>query len=96
MGYSHGKKWTKDEVVQAIKLVVDSQKMNTMPTHSELNRYYSSCSVSLAVSRHGGTRYFAQLLGLDIKPSETKFGEDVEDLCASEIENQVLKGRCEQ
>lgn len=89
MGYSHGKKWDEQEIINAIKKVVEQHDMDTMPTHSELDEHYGSTSVSNAISKHGGSRYFAKLLGLQIKTSETKFGEVLEDYCALEIQQRL-------
>lgn len=95
MGYSHGKKWTEEEIIIKIKEMVENLEMDTMPTHSELNNYFGSSSLSGAISKRGGSARFAKILGLEIKNCETKFGEKLEDYCALQIQEK-LKLQCEK
>ena len=39
MGYSHGKQWSEDEIVKTLKRMVETLGMNTMPTHSEMDKF---------------------------------------------------------
>lgn len=95
MGYSHGKKWTEEEIIIKIKEMVENLGMDTMPTHSELNNYFGSSSLSGAISKRGGSARFAKILGLEIKNCETKFGEKLEDYCVLQIQEK-LKLQCEK
>lgn len=95
MGYSHGKKWDENEILETLKEMVQKLGMDTMPTHSEMDKYFGSASVSNAVSKHGGTKHFAKLLSLPIKQCESKFGDKVEDYCILQIQD-ILQLSCEK
>jgi hypothetical protein len=89
MGYSHGKQWTEKEIVETLKQMVKKLGMDTMPTRSEMDKYFGTSSVSCAVSKHGGTKYFAQLLSLPTKQCESKFGDLLEDFCVLQIQEKL-------
>lgn len=88
MAYSHGHPWTESEIADRIREVVSTHNMDTMPSHSELDSHYGNSSVSNIISKRGGSKYFASLLGLKIKVSESSFGEKYEDLCVQQIEDK--------
>lgn len=95
MGYSHGKQWSENEIVKTLKRMVETLGMNTMPTHSEMNNFFGTASVSNAVSKRGGSKHYANLLGLPIKQCESKFGDKIEDYCVLQIED-ILGLSCEK
>lgn len=94
MGYAHGTQWNANLIEKGIKDVVEKAKINYFPTHSVIKEITGSYALSNAIRRHGGTRYWAEKLGFEIKPSESKFGEEYELECM-----KVLKHfgyRCEK
>lgn len=86
MGYSHGRKWNDELIVLEIKKMVEERQMTTFPTHSEIISHFGNSSLVCALSRHGGTKKFAEILGLDMKSCESKFGDIVEEMCKNHIE----------
>ena len=78
MGYAHGIKWDDDLLENSIVEVMNKAKINTFPTHKQMNEITGSMALSNAISKHGGTRYWAERLGLEMKPSESKMGEEYE------------------
>ena len=78
MGYTHGKKWNDELIEKSIFKVVNDAKLNAFPTHKQMDEVTGSKALSNAVSKHGGTNYWAEKLGLEIKPCESKFGEEFE------------------
>lgn len=89
MAYSHGRRWSEADICDEITKIVKSRKMNTMPTHSEMREWAGDKSLTNAVSKHGGTKYFASLLGLEIKNCESKFGNGYEELCITQVEEKL-------
>lgn len=81
MGYSHGKKWNDERLEQEIKEVMQKAKIDSMPTHSIIASVNGNFALSNAIRRHGGTRYWADKLGLEIKSCESAFGYDYECEC---------------
>ena len=79
MGYTHGKKWSEEIVIEEILGIVKFYGMDTFPTHSEIYAHTNSRGLSVAVSKYGGTKYFAQKLNLKIKDCVSKFGEIYEE-----------------
>ena len=75
--------------------MVENLEMETMPTHSEMNNYFCSSSLSNAVSKHGGTKYFSKILNLPTKKCESKFGDKIEDYCSLQIQ-EILGLSCEK
>lgn len=86
MGYTHGKQWDIDIIKEEVlNLSIDG----VMPSFKEMDVATGSKALSCAVSKHGGYKYFADLLGLKIKNSETSLGRDYEIFCLFEIENRL-------
>ena len=85
MGYSHGTKWSDALIENGIIEVKNKAKIETFPTHKQMNEITGSKALTNAVSRHGGTRYWADRLGLEIKPSESKMGEEYELKCMAYV-----------
>ena len=83
MGYSHGKKWSDEMIEQEIMKVIQTAKINSFPTHSLMHEVTGNLSLSNAISKHGGTRYWANRLGLEIKTCESKIGFEYECECMS-------------
>lgn len=86
MGYSHGQRWDDEKIIQEIIKVKEFLKIDTMPTHSQMNNVTNNTMLSNAISRHGGSNRFAEILGLEIKPSESKLGEEYELLFMEHVE----------
>ena len=61
MGYSHGKKWTEQEIIEKIQYLVKTLGIKTFPTHAQMNEFYNSCALSNAISKRGGTKKYADL-----------------------------------
>lgn len=94
MGYAHGIRWNEELIENTINDVIDKAKIRTFPTHKQMDEITGSMALTNAVSRHGGTRYWAERLGLDIKPSESKLGEEYELKCMEQIKH--FGYRCEK
>ena len=83
MGYSHGTQWTEKKIENAIKEVMKIANINTLPTHTQMDKITGSMALSNAVSKHGGSKYWADKLGLEAKPCESKVGYQYECECLS-------------
>ena len=89
MGYTHEYKWTDETIIEEVKKIIEIGGMSTFPTHSELQKYEIGNALRCAISRHGGTKKFAQLMKMEIKACESTFGESYEMKCIKEIEKQI-------
>lgn len=89
MGYTHGNRWTDEKLQDCIFEIVSALKLDHFPTHSELNSYFGTNAVSLALSRHGGTRKWAEKLEMKIFECESEFGNQYELIAISDIENET-------
>lgn len=85
MGYAHGIRWTNEKIENAIKDVMKIAKINSMPTHSQMKDITGNEALSNAVSKHGGSKYWAQRLGIEIKTCESKIGYEFECECMSNL-----------
>lgn len=76
MGYTHGRRWTDQDIKQAVQTVIDSCGLDRMPSRKECVDFYSSSSLANAVSRrYGGWYGLAKELGLPVKKSDTYLGK---------------------
>lgn len=87
MGYTHGKKWNQTTIENELKEVMRIANIETMPTHSLMNAITGNCGLSLAVSRNGGTKYWASRIGVEIKYCETELGYLYESECMGYLIN---------
>lgn len=78
-------KWNDEAIENAIKEVVKIAKINSMPTHSLMKKITGNEALSNAVSKHGGSKYWADKLGLEIKSCESKIGYEYECECMSTL-----------
>lgn len=85
MGYSHGTSWDDERIASAILDVASKLTEKTMPTHSQMDELTGSCGLSNAVSRHGGTVYWANKLQLDTKFCESALGYEFELRCRNRL-----------
>lgn len=89
MAYSHGQKWSEEKIVEALRFMIDKCGMNTMPTHSEIRDFFGDNALVCAMSKRNGTKYYAKLLGMEIKECESKFGDQLEDFCVFQIQEKL-------
>lgn len=89
IGHSHGKQWTDELVKSEIMRVVDSLGLDTFPTHSEIENFYGNKGLTMKISKSGGTKYWAEQLGLNIKSCESEFGDFYEKYSINDILNNT-------
>ena len=66
--------------------------MDRFPTHSEMIEYYGNKSLTNKISKSGGTKYWAELLGYGVKDCESEFGDYFERYAIQDIfDNTKLK-----
>lgn len=81
MGYAHGFRWDETLIERAIKDVVEKAKIDCFPTHSLIKSVTGNCALTNAISKNGGSGYWAKKLGLEIKKCESRLGEEYELDC---------------
>lgn len=85
MGYTHGTDWTDELIEEKIMEVVNSLQLDHFPTHAEMIEVLGSKGLASKISKHKGTVFWAEKLGLPIKYSETSFGNKFEIQAISDI-----------
>ncbi len=93
MGYANGIKWDDKKICNAIKEVVKIAKIDSMPTQALMKEITGSFALSCAISKRGGSKYWAKKLGLKIKTCESKIGYEFECKCLNLLRH--LGYRCE-
>lgn len=81
MGYGHITRWNDENIENAIKEVMEIAKIDVMPTHTTIFSVTGNYGLTNAIRRHGGSRYWAEKLGLEIKPCESEIGFKYECEC---------------
>lgn len=85
MGYTHGEAWTDELIEQKIKEVVEKLNLDHFPTHTEIVKALGNKGLASKISKHKGTVYWAEKLGIPLKYSETTFGNKFEIEAISDI-----------
>ena len=80
MGYAHGTRWTDDKIQSEVLNVKNALCIDRMPTQSECVKVLGNHSLTNAITRRYGWYELAEVMGLQIKDSETTTGKRVEDL----------------
>ena len=79
MGYTHGKKWTQNEIMAEIMTAKNKLEIKRMPSASELKNINMGGLVN-AISKSHGFEWWANALKLPMKSSETGLGKKYEKL----------------
>ena len=74
MGYTHGKKWTQNEIMAEIMTAKNKLEIKRMPSVSELKNINMGGLVN-AISKSHGFEWWANALKLPMKSSETGLGK---------------------
>ena len=69
------KPWTEEDIISAIREVVDNLELDRMPSYQEMKDYHRDSALTNAISKHQGVYYYANIMGLEVKASETLFGK---------------------
>ena len=77
--------WDEEKIEEKILYMVEKTKQITFPTHTEINDFFGDYKLSNAIRRHGGTKYWADKLGMQCKECESEFGYNFEELCKIDI-----------
>ena len=79
MGYAHGKKWSKGEIIKEIRLVMKTLNIERMPSNSECFKATKNYGLGNKISRTGGFYEWDNKLNLETKDSGTKKGLKAEN-----------------
>jgi len=74
-----GTTWSDAKVKNHILEAAECLCLDRMPSRSELETFCGDTRLTNAIQRRGGFRYWARKVSLDLKESETKFGQDAEE-----------------
>lgn len=86
IGHSHGRKWTESDIEFEIRKVMSVLGLkNRFPTHSEILEYTGNRGLNNAISKHGGTKYWASKIGCSIKNCESELGDYFEAFAIEDI-----------
>ncbi|RDY22860.1 hypothetical protein CHF27_011100 [Romboutsia maritimum] len=81
-------KWTDEKIEREIKNVIKTLNIDRMPSTSEIKKATNNYGLGIKITRSGGVRYWADKLGLELKNSETKFGNEWEFNMKKELEGK--------
>lgn len=81
-------KWNEYKIEKEIRNTMKFLNIDRMPTVSEMKVATRSYGLGLKVTRTGGTNYWADKLGLELKNSETKFGNEWEIRMKEDLERR--------
>lgn len=79
------KPWDEEKIEKELLNMVEKTNQKTFPTHSEMKDFFGDYKLSNAVRRHGGTKYWADKLGMECKQCESEFGYKFEEFCKTQI-----------
>lgn len=88
-GHSHGCNWTDSDIEKSIFDVMKTLGIDTMPSHSQMETVLGNASLSGAISKRGGSEFWASKFGLEVKACESKTGKDLEEFTCLKIENSL-------
>ena len=87
MGYTHGVRYSDEEIKERILELANTFEPVRMPSRREIEDYYGGSSLTNKISRTGGHYHWAMELGLDIKYSETRLGVYAENVVFDILSN---------
>lgn len=70
--------WNNENIASAVMDIVNTRGLDHMPSVAEINEYYGDHKLTNAITKHGGQTKWANILGLEIKQSDTQFGQKYE------------------
>lgn len=80
-------------VASEINRVIQSLELDRFPTHSEIEKFNENKSLTVKISKSGGTKYLASKLGYVVKNCESEFGDYFERYTINDIHKHTgLKG----
>lgn len=81
-------KWTYRAISEGIlKIVKKLNNGNKMPTRAQVVDMCGNNSLAVAITKHGGYKYWANELGLEMTVCETRKGEYFECICCEYLES---------
>lgn len=85
MGYTYGIKWTDELILSELNKMITELKLSTFPTHTEMFDFFGNYKLSVKITKSGGTKKWADIVGLPIKNCESKMGDDFENICMQKL-----------
>lgn len=83
--------WTNEKIKEEIIKVMKALNIERMPSNSEIKLITKSTALANKISKTGGFYYWADMLGIPIKESETSMGLEYEMLVKRSLENMGYK-----
>lgn len=82
--------WSDEVVYELIEKVLKDVSISHFPTHRELNEYYGNRSLSVQISRRGGTKRWADIFNLPVAMCKnTNFGSKYEMKAIEDIKQET-------
>lgn len=81
--------WDESSIEAKIKEMLNCTKQETFPTHTEIKDFFGDYTLSNAIRRHGGTKYWAYKLGIPEKKCESFLGDEYEQKCVKDIKEKL-------
>lgn len=93
MGYTHGNRWSDELIIENVLRIMEELDLKTFPTHSEMEQCKDGKALAVKISKSGGTKFWADKMGIKIKSCESEVGDYYERYALNDIyENTLLGG----
>lgn len=87
-------KWTEEKIKEGILYVMRKNHCSKMPTNMMVFQTMGNYSLSCAIQKNGGFRYWASRLNIEMTTCGTRFGQTFEQICCGYLTN--LGYECER
>lgn len=91
MGYAKGIQWNDELIEREIINVKNILGIDRMPTSAEISRIMNNYSLTNAIARHGGYKFWANKLNLNQSECETRIGYEYEIKIKEILESKGYK-----
>lgn len=88
MGYSHGKRWSEEDIISEIFKIMKVLDIDRMPSSVEIERVIGNTSLSNVIAKRGGFKKWANKLNLKQSKCETRLGLYGEEKVKSILEDK--------
>lgn len=89
MGDKRKTGWTEARIEEKLLEAIRALGSKHFPTHSELANYFNNKALAVAVTKHGGTKYWAEKLNMPIKDCESSWGNKFEEYAINDIKHHT-------
>lgn len=83
------RKWTEQDILDNLNLVINTLNIDYFPTKKEMNDFFGDSGLSNKICKTGGSKYWAGKMSLELKDCESKLGNKYEIIALNYIKNNL-------